>query len=176
MIIPTDRLILRQWHVSDIPVLAAINQDPTVMEFFPAPKTYAETEAFVLANIQLYDKNEYSIFAVELKESHALIGFVGLQQVGKEMPFAPAVEILWRFDNNFWGCGYAYEAAKAIVDYAFKELGITELVSFTVPDNLRSRKLMERLGFVQEPEGDFSHPKIASDHKFSRHVLYRLTR
>jgi len=170
----TERLLLRQWCMADIATLAQINQDPKVMEYFPAPRSYVETESFVLANMDLCNNGEPFFFAVEEVKSSELIGFVGICKVDHNMPFAPAIEIGWRLAAKYWGQGYALEAANAVVKYAFEKLGITELVSFTVPDNVRSRKLMERLGFLHEPENIFSHPKIAADHKFSKHVLYRL--
>jgi RimJ/RimL family protein N-acetyltransferase len=173
-IIETKRLILRQWDNEDIPVLAAINQDPKVMEHFPALKTYEETTRFVHANIELHKNGQYCIYAVEIKDLNDLIGFVGLVQVDIKLPFAPAVEILWRIGSQYWDQGYATEAAMAVRDYAFEVLGLSELVTFTVPANSRSIKLMERLGFIHEPAFDFNHPNIPIEHKLSKHVFYRL--
>jgi RimJ/RimL family protein N-acetyltransferase len=172
-ILETQRLILRHWRDSDLEPMAAINQDPQVMEHFPAPRTLEETRNFIAINKPLYDQVGYFIYAVELKDNHELIGFVGLQPVGEEMPFAPAVEILWRIGTKYWGKGYATEAAQAVVDHAFNNLELDELVAFTTTTNTRSEKLMQRLGFTRSEGDDFDHPKIAEGHKLRRHIFYR---
>lgn len=172
-ILETQRLILRQWRDSDLEAMFAINQDPQVMEHFPAPKTLEETRNFIAINRPLYDQVGYFIYAVELKNTHELIGFVGLQPVGIEMPFAPAVEILWRIGTKYWGKGYATEAAQAVEEHAFNNLGLDELVAFTTTTNTRSEKLMQRLGFMRCESEDFVHPKISEGHKLQRHVFYR---
>ncbi|MDP1815223.1 MAG: GNAT family N-acetyltransferase, partial [Leadbetterella sp.] len=153
---------------------AEINQDPIVMEHFPALKTYDETEKFVHANMHLYKNNDLCLYAVEIKDTGEFIGFVGLLRVDFNLPFVPAVEILWRIGSKYWGQGYAYEAATALCDYAFNDKHLKVLVSFTVPANIRSVRLMERLGFVHEQVYDFDHPKIPSDSRLCRHVFYRL--
>ena len=173
-IIETDRLILRQWRESDLQTMAAINQDLQVMEHFPAPKTFEETQNFITGNRELYKQVGYFLYAVETRDTHELIGFIGLYPVGDEMPCAPAVEIGWRIGAKYWGNGYATEAAQAVVDHAFNALGLKELVSFTTATNKRSEKLMQRLGFMRSESEDFDHPKIAAGHKLSRHVFYRL--
>lgn len=173
-IFETKRLILRQWREDDIPDMFLINQNAIVMEHFPGLKTYDETEKFVHANIHLYERNEPCLYAVELKDSGEFIGFVGLLQIDFNLPFVPAVEILWRLGSEYWGKGYAFEAATVVRDYAFNILRLKELVSFTVSVNTRSINLMEKLGFIHEPYYDFEHPRIAPEHKLSKHVLYRL--
>jgi len=173
-IFETKRLILRQWREEDISAMAKINQDPIVMEHFPSLKTYDETKSFVLANMSLYKNNQLCLYAVELKDTTEFIGFVGLLHVEFNLPFEPAVEILWRIGSKYWGRGYAFEAASIVRDYAFHNKCLEELVSFTVPENARSIKLMERLGFIHEPAYDFDHPNIAIGHKLRRHVFYRL--
>ncbi len=173
-IIETRRLILRQWRDSDLQAMAEINQDPQVMEHFPAPKTFEETGNFIAANRVLYKQEGYFLYAVELKDTHDFIGWVGLNPVDEQIPCAPAVEIGWRIAAKYWSQGYATEAAQAVVDHAFNTLGLNELVSFTATTNKRSEKLMQRLGFVHHASEDFDHPKIAPGHKLSRHVLYRL--
>ena len=74
------------------------------------------------------------------------------------------------------GFGYATEAACAACDYGFNQLGLEQIVSFTVPDNQRSRKVMERLGMSHAPEDDFEHPLLPAGHPLRPHVLYRLVR
>jgi RimJ/RimL family protein N-acetyltransferase len=88
--------------------------------------------------------------------------------------FTPCVEIGWRLGFDHWRKGYATEAARAAVGYAFETLRLTEIVSFTVPANHRSRAVMERLGMTSNESDDFDHPELPAGHPIRRHVLYRL--
>jgi RimJ/RimL family protein N-acetyltransferase len=105
------------------------------------------------------------------------IGFVGLAVPPCAPPFPhaaePVVEIGWRLGATHWGHGYAVEAATATLTYALGVLSLPEVLSWTVPGNVRSRRVMERIGmtYVQE----FDHPRLAADSPLRRHVLYRVT-
>ncbi len=90
-----------------------------------------------------------------------------------ETHFTPCVEIGWRLARAAWGHGYATEAARAALDYAFGTLRLDEVVSMTVPANLRSRAVMERLGMTRLEADDFDHPRLQEGHALQRHVLYR---
>jgi len=83
------------------------------------------------------------------------------------------VEIGWRLDRPFWGRGYATEAAAATLADGFGRVGLREIVSFTIPTNLKSIAVMERLGMSRDPSDDFEHPGIPKGHPYRRHVLYR---
>lgn len=91
-----------------------------------------------------------------------------------EVPFSPAVEIGWRLGSEYWGKGLATEGAKAVLNYGFKKCGLKEIVSFTVPANVRSIRVMEKIGMKRDLAGDFHHPKLPKDHPLSLHVLYRV--
>ena len=84
------------------------------------------------------------------------------------------MEIGWRLDAAYWNRGLATEGARAVLRYGFEELGLHEIVSFTVPANLPSRRVMEKLGMRHDPAGDFDHPRLPEGHPLRRHVLYRL--
>jgi len=86
------------------------------------------------------------------------------------------VEIGWRLAIESWGKGYATEAARASLDHGFGDLGLNEIVSFTVPDNSRSRRVMERIGMIHNSADDFDHPSLEEGHRLRRHVLYRIKR
>jgi RimJ/RimL family protein N-acetyltransferase len=90
--------------------------------------------------------------------------------------FTPCVEMGWRLSSAHWGKGLATEAARAVVDEAFDHHDFLELVAFTVPENLASRRVMEKLGMVRNPEDDFFHPALPRTHPLARHVLYRIRR
>jgi len=82
----------------------------------------------------------------------------------------------WRLARPYWGQGYAFEAALAVIDDAFGRIGLDEIVAYTVPANRRSWGLMERLGMSRNPREDFDHPACPEGHPLRRHVLYRLSR
>lgn len=179
-VIDTARLRLRTWEAADAAAFWALNQDPRVTEFLPGPLTMAQAEAFIAAQQALYARSGACYFAVTIAASGELAGFVGLKQHpggdAGSLPFAPCTDIGWRLAARHWGQGYAGEAARACLGFGFGTLGLEEIVSFTVPANLRSRALMEKLGMREDTGGAFAHPALAADHPLSRHVLYRLRR
>ena len=111
-------------------------------------------------------------WVVEIPGEASFIGVVGLETVSYEAHFTPAVEVAWRLARLYWGKGYA-AAAQASLDYGFEKLGLAEIVALTVPANLRSRRVMERLGMTRAPEDDFDHPRLLEG-PLKRHILYRL--
>ncbi|MDQ2075900.1 GNAT family N-acetyltransferase [Marinimicrobium sp. ABcell2] len=170
----TDRLCLRQWRDDDLRVFAELNSDPVVMEYFPKCLERAESDSLADTCKQLITDRGWSFWAASLKESGAFIGFVGLHDPAY-LPFSPCVEVGWRLHKNYWGQGYATEAANASLRFAFEELHLDEVVSFTTVRNQRSRSVMERLGMTNTGN-NFNHPKIEPDHPLSEHVLYKITK
>jgi len=166
----TGRLVLREWRESDRDAWAALNADPAVREFFPTVLTREQSdEAFERISGSLAERG-WGLWAVALDDR--FLGFTGLAQPD----FRPEREIGWRFAVSAWGKGYATEAARAVLDFAFTELQLPEVVSFTAAGNVRSRAVMERLGMVRDPAEDFDHPAVAQGHPLRRHVLYRIAR
>ena len=172
----TERLRLRAWRDADLEPFAELNADPVVMEHFPAPLTRDGSDAFVMTARECWRAGGPSWWAVEVVDGPPFIGFVGLSEVRFEAPFAPAVEIGWRLAREHWGRGYAPEAARAALDHGFDELALAEIVSFTVPANSRSRRVMEKIGMRHDPDGDFVHPSVPDGHPLGPHVLYRISR
>ena len=169
----TERLLLRQWRLEDLPLFAALNADPEVMAHFPATLRPDESDAFAERIRGLIAEHGWGFWAVERKADGAFLGFVGLHQPD-DLPFAPCTELGWRLARPFWGQGYATEAARACRDFAFEALGIEELVAFTAVGNARSQAVMRRLGMVED--GLFEHPALPAGHRLRTHVLYRLQR
>ena len=170
----TERLILRQWKQEDLPLFAKMNGDGRVMEFFPS--VLSEKESNSLAEKiqhELQEKN-YGLWAVEVIDGPSFIGFVGLHYQDFTAPFTPCIEIGWRLGYEYQGKGYAFEAAKKVIQYAFNTLKLKEIVSFTTPNNKRSWGLMEKLGMNHNPADDFHHTKLPKDHPLGFHILYRL--
>lgn len=173
--IETPRLILRQWRDSDREPYAALNADPAVMEFFPAPQDRAASDAMIDAWREQLDARGWSNWAVEARASGDFVGFIGLTVPRRVLPFSPCVEIGWRLARAHWGQGYATEGACAALRAGFERAGLAEVVSFTALLNLRSRAVMRRIGMRDTGE-DFEHPALPPGHRLRPHCLYRITR
>jgi RimJ/RimL family protein N-acetyltransferase len=173
----TERLVLRAWRKADRVPFAALNADPEVMEHFPATLTAEQSDAMVDRIEQMWATSGFGLWTVDEQASGNFIGYVGLSSPTWQAHFTPCVEIGWRLARSAWGQGYATEAASAAMQWAFDsiELPRDELVSFTVVGNLRSRRVMEKLGFERDPGDDFDHPSLP-DWEHRRHVLYRRSR
>lgn len=171
----TERLRLRQWCAADREPFAALNADPKVMEFYPAPLGRAESDAMANRCQALIAERGWGFWAVELKNTHEFIGFVGLHIPVPELPFSPCIEVGWRLAARHWGKGFATEAARGALRIGFERLGLQEIVSFTSVINIRSRAVMERLG-MREAENTFEHPNVPAGSALRKHCLYRLSR
>lgn len=169
----TPRLLLRPWRDTDLAPFAALNADPEVRRWFAGTLTREDSDAQAARHQKHITTHGFGFWAVEAPGTAAFIGLVGLQHVTFAAPFAPAVEIGWRLARAYWGMGYATEAARAALAHAFGPLGLSEVVSFAVPGNLASRRVMERIGMTHDPDGDFDHPALPEGHPFRRHALYR---
>jgi RimJ/RimL family protein N-acetyltransferase len=176
VIVTTERLVLRRWRQSDRKPFARLNADPRVMEFMPAPLSEEESDLLVDRINAHFLQHGFGLCAVELRRDHSFIGFIGLAIPSFQAKFTPCVEIGWRLSADYWGQGLAIEGSRQMVRYAFEVLGLEALVSFTVPGNLRSRRVMEKLGMTRNPADDFDHPNLPEGHPLRRHVLYRLLR
>ncbi len=176
--ITTERLILRPWKSEDFHPFAVMNADPRVREFFPSVLTREQSDAELRYFQEIYDRDGFSFFAAELIATGEFIGFIGLSTMTLVVPSLPqpAVEIGWRLSPAHWGKGLATEGARGTVRYAFETLKLREIVSITVPSNLRSRRVMEKIGMKHLPELDFDHPRIPQGHPMRPHVLYGLKR
>lgn len=174
-ILNTQRLTLRHWKDEDREPFSRINADSIVMEYMPRVLPPADSDKLIDRFEKHFKKHGYGMFAVERKDDNVFVGTVGLNHVEFKARFTPAIEVAWRLDSDFWGQGYATEAARAVLDYAFNTLGIEEIVSFTVHDNTRSIHVMEKLGFVRDEKGDFDYPTLPKGHPLGRFSLFRLS-
>jgi len=172
----TPRLILRDWRDDDLAPFAALNADPAVMAHFPSVLTRAESDALAARIRAPIAEHGFGLWAAEVPGVAPFVGYVGLAAPRFEAPFTPCMEVGWRLARAHWGCGYATEGARAALDDGFGRLGLDEVVSFTVPANVRSRAVMTRLGMTHAEADDFDHPLLPPGHPLRRHVLYRLPR
>ena len=171
--IETPRLILRQWSNDDVESWAGMNADPRVMEFFvstlPREQSY-ESAQWMRENLE---RNGYGWFVMERKDRPGFSGVIAIDDIRWETPFQPRREIGWRLPVDAWGHGFATEGAGALMRYAFETLRWPEIVAMTATPNLRSMRVMERLGMTRNPAEDFDHIRVPEGHPLRRHVLYR---
>ena len=172
----TERLLLRRWLPADRPAFAQLHADPRVVEFLPKALNREESDSLADRIESHFREHGFGLWAVEAPGIAPLIGFVGLSIPRFTAPFTPCVEIGWRLAAVYWGRGYATEGARAVLKYGLGPLGLDEIVSFTVPDNVRSRRVMEKIGMTHSPADDFDHPLLPEGHPLRRHVLYRISR
>jgi len=172
-ILETPRLRLRGWTAQDLDPWCELNADPRVCEFFPFPFPRERSLALAATIREELEQRGYGWWIAEIKESGTFAGSIALIEVSFEAHFTPATEIGWRLAYEHWGNGYATEGAAAALRFAFEVLGLREVVAMTAVDNVRSRRVMERLGMTHDPRDDFDHPRLPKGHPLERHVLYR---
>jgi ribosomal-protein-alanine N-acetyltransferase len=175
-VLHTKRLVLRRWTNEDRAVFAGINADPEVMRYRLRTLTRQESDDIIDDIEACFDQNGFGLWAVERTEDDRLIGFIGLEVASEDMPFRPLVHIGWHLAVDAWHHGYATEGAKAVLDFAFDEVGLPEVVAHTTARNKRSEAVMRRLGMTHSPADDFDGPWYPPGHPNWRFVLYRLTR
>jgi RimJ/RimL family protein N-acetyltransferase len=154
VIIDTSRGRLRAWRDSDREAFAAMHADPEVMWDAVAPLSRAESDAKLERYRQVFAAHGFSRWAMEDRDG-GFLGYVGLLPIPDRLQLGPGVEIGWRFRREAWGHGYATEGAVAALRDGFERCGFDEVLSYTAPDNLRSQRVMERLGLVRDRTRDF---------------------
>lgn len=168
----TERLKLRAWQESDLQPFAELNADKDVMHYFPSVLTREQSDNLADKFQQLILDHGWGFWAVELKATGQFIGFTGLNIQPEQFIFSPCVEIGWRFAKQYWHQGYATEAAKACLKFAFETLQLKEVVSFTAVHNTASEHVMQRLGM--QAMFEFNHPALTQESPLSRHILYKI--
>ena len=169
----TERLSLRPWQRADRDAFAAINADPAVMEHMPGPMNRAASDALADRIEAHFAAHGFGLWAVSVRGGAEFCGFTGLPVRTFPAHFTPCIEVAWRLAADHWGRGYATEAAVAAMRYGTEELQLREIVSYTVPANRRSWRVMEKIGLRRDPDGDFEHPKLPRGHPLAHHWLYR---
>ena len=180
MRLETERLMLRSWEERDRVPLARVLGDPEVRRFYPKALSFEGASAQFDAVLGKQAERGFHFGAAELKADGSFVGMVGLGYLADIMrdaiPGRPEVEIGWQFDKAFWGRGLAPEAAKAWLAHGVETLGLGEIVAFTYEGNHPSRRVMEKIGMLRDPAGDFPHPTLPPGHPLRPHVLYRVRR
>ncbi len=170
--IETNRLLLRGWEERDRSEFARMNAHPEVMEYFPALWTREESDAvFERLRTNILDRG-WGLWALEEKLTGKFVGFTGLANPRFEAPFMPAIEIGWRLLPEFWNQGFATEAAEKSLWFGFHVLKLEEIVSFTAVGNVKSQRIMEKIGMERCMDKDFLHPNVPDGHVLKAHVVY----
>ncbi len=174
--IRTERLILRRWRDSDLEPFAALNGDPDTLVYFPSTLDRAESDALVDRVESCFDELGYGLWALEVADTGAFIGFTGLNPIpaSAALPGSGGTEIGWRLARPAWHCGYATEAARAALGVAFDGLRVPEIWSWTAVLNEPSQAVMRRIGLIEVER--FDHPRIEQGNPLRPHVAYHLAR
>lgn len=172
--IETSRLLLRGWRDADVAPFYAMGQDTEVMRYLGPPATRDDARSAHDRMVACQAEHGMCFWAVERRDDGAFLGFCGLKP-GK-WPLVDEIEIGWRLRRDAWGRGYAREAAAASLDWGWANLPVPSIAAITVPANVRSWGLMERLGMTRYPDEDFDHPDVPADSPLCRHILYRIDR
>jgi len=155
MIIETPRLRLRPWRAADRDAFAAMNSDPHVTRDLGGPLSRAASDAKLDRYASAFNQHGLCRWLIEDGERHFL-GYAGVMPVDGRHPLGLHFDIGWRLIHRAWGHGYATEAARAALQDAFGRAGLTEVLSYTAPDNARSQRVMQRLGLLRDPSRDFT--------------------
>ena len=172
--IRTPRLVMRRWREEDLGAYAEMNADPVVMRYFPSTLDRAASDGSVRRIEQLFDRQGFGLWALEVADTAQFIGFTGLNPMPAGVPGAGGMEVGWRLAQHAWHRGYATEAAVAAVDVGFSEIGLDEIWSMTAVLNEPSQAVMRRLGMT--PFAHFDHPNVPVGHPVRPHIVYRLQR
>jgi ribosomal-protein-alanine N-acetyltransferase len=170
----TGRVRLRRWRDADRAAFAAMNADLRVMEYFPSAMSREESDSLADRIESHFAAHGFGPWAIEIPGACEFGGYCGLMVPSFTAHFTPCVEIGWRLAADLWGRGYATEAARAVLAFGFDTLALAEIVSFTASGNLRSQRVMQRIGMRHDPVDDFDHPSLPEGHALRRHVLYRV--
>jgi RimJ/RimL family protein N-acetyltransferase len=155
MIIDTPRLRLRSWRHADRDVFAALHADAEVMRDLGGPISRAASDEKLDRYLASFARYGFSRWTIEGLNGDFL-GYAGVMSRSGDHPLGPHCEVGWRLVRHAWGQGYATEAAGAALDDVFRRAGLTEVVSYTAPDNVRSQRVMEKLGLQRDASRDFT--------------------
>ncbi len=166
------RLGFRNWENEDIEIMAELNADAEVMEFFPATQSREQTALFIERMQTEFAEKGFCYFAVDTLDNQKLIGFIGIHEQTFEADFTPCIDIGWRLRRSAWHKGYATEGAKRVLEYAFHDLQLEKIYSLTPVINLPSENVMKKIGMTRLRTFDF--PLFKNDDRLRNCVLYEM--
>jgi RimJ/RimL family protein N-acetyltransferase len=174
--IETARLILRRWQDCDRAPFHAMGNDPRVMAFLGASQSLDDVDAGIKRQNDFIDRLGHGFWAIERRSDHEFLGFCGIKPGAFGTPIENLPEIGWRLAARHWGQGYAKEAALASLAWGWENLADDAIWAITVPANVRSWGLMERIGMTRRHDLDFDFPGFSLDHPLRRHISYMIGR
>jgi RimJ/RimL family protein N-acetyltransferase len=177
-VIETERLILRPWTLADRPALEALVNTPAMTAHLGGVRPPAEIDAMLDRRMRDQQRHGHCYWAAELRAGGALIGSCGIR-MADDYPGTPVEgipEIGWRIGEQYWGQGFAREAAEASVAWGWANLSADTIGAWTTAPNTASWGLMARLGMARRADLDFHHPRYAADDPVGAMVVYLLER
>jgi len=150
-VLQLDGFIMRPLQFSDLDALAAIWADPEVTRFLPnrgVPISRENTEKSLKSFLEHWQQREYGIWVIVENGSSRIVGYCGLRYLDE----MNEVEVLYGLAQAYWGRGLATQAAKAAVSYGFKVANLDKLIAMALPDNLASRRVIEKAGLQYEKQ------------------------
>lgn len=148
VILETPRLLLRKFTPDDADALEKVIGDPVAMVWYAAPFDREGVETWIRRNLDRYEREGHALWALVLKSTGEMIGDCGC--VTQEVEDQTAIEIGYHVRRDHWGNGYATEAARACIDFAFEKLGAPYVISMIRPGNINSRRVAEKNGLTCE--------------------------
>lgn len=144
IIFQSPHLYFREFTKNDVQPLFELNSNPNVIKYVHEPAPTLENVTDILFNSILpqYTLYKHGRWAVHLKSNDEFIGWCGLKYIKED----DEIDLGYRFKEEYWGNGYGYEAAKATIDYGFKNLKLKRIVATALPQNIASWKIMEKCG------------------------------
>jgi RimJ/RimL family protein N-acetyltransferase len=167
VILTTPRLLLRTFRLDDLPAYAALNAHPEVARWLGGPLSRERSDSIAAWAQQCYEEEGIGLLAVERREDGAFLGMCGLHH---QHSYPDEIEVAWRLAYEFWGQGYATEAASAWLDHAFGRLDLPRVISITDRPNVRSLAVMRRLGMVFDHEA-----QVEDEGQMFEAVVYSIT-
>lgn len=172
--IATERLILRPWRDGDRAPYAAMGRDAEVMRYLGPLQSRAECDLAVDQMIQCQAEYGCCFWAIERRDDAAFLGFCGIEPGWAPVEYLP--EIGWQLGRQYWGQGYAREAAAACLEWAWATRDWPTVHAITVTANRASWGLMERLGMTRVAGSDFGQSGLPASDPAPRHIHYAIDR
>ena len=166
----SERLGFRNWYDSDIDIMAEINADADVMQYFSTAQSKEQTIDFIGRMKIQFNTLGFCYFAVDKLENNQFIGFIGINEQTFESDFTPCIDIGWRLKKSEWNKGFATEGASKCIEYAFDNLLIKNIYSITPKVNLKSEHIMQKIGMKKVKH--FIFPPLEGDKRLEECVLY----
>lgn len=168
----SERLGFRNWKISDMSKMTAINGNPNVMQFFPSVQDEIHTARFIQRMQTEFETKGFCYFAVDKLNENEFIGFIGLSEQTFESPFTPCVDIGWRLAESAWNQGFATEGAKRCLKYASEVLKLKTVKAIAPELNLNSIRVMQKIGMIKV--GTFEHPLLKNFKRLETCIFYEI--